>query len=118
MKGTAFSFVLLALVVVPGLASSWSARASSERSQDQKLALVQALKTWSKQIYNLPLQHMERSQRCMDAAQSISALKDCRKSIRKARKSQRQDCRAHLNQVREDIGLSGRQTKKRRKQQV
>lgn len=52
MKRTALSCVLLALVVVPVLASSRSVQASSKRSQDQEQALVQAHKTWSQQSYN------------------------------------------------------------------
>ena len=116
MKRTAFSCVLLALGVVPVLASSRSVQASSKRSQDQ--ALVQAHKTWSQQTYDRRLDLIERRQRCVDAAQSFSALKDCRRSSRKARQSLRQERRAYLNQVREEIGLPARQTKKRRKQQV
>ena len=101
-----------------GLASSRFAQASSERSQDLEQALVQALKTWPKQNYNRRLDPMERRQRCVGAAPSISTLRDCRKSIRKARKSLRQDHRAYWNQEREDIGLPARQTKKGCKQQV
>ena len=118
MKRTAFSCVLLALVVVPVLASSRSVQASSKRSQDQEQALVQAHKTWSQQTYDRRLALMEHRQRCVDAAQSFSALKDCRRSSRKARQSLRQERRAYLNQVREEIGLPARQTKKSRKQQV
>ena len=69
MKRTAFSCVLLALVVVPVLASSRSVQASSKRSQDQEQALVQAHKTWSQQTYDRRLALMERRQRCVDAAQ-------------------------------------------------
>ena len=98
-----------------GLASSRSAQAASKRSQDQEQALVQAHKNWSQQTYNRRLDLVELRQRCVDAAQSISALKDCRKSSRKDRKSLRKDRLAYLNQVREDIGLPARQTKKRRR---
>ena len=44
-------------------------------------------------------------QRCVDAAQSISDLKDCRQRKKQARKSLKQDRRALMNQVREDVGL-------------
>ena len=118
MKRTAIPPVLLALLVMPGLASSRSAQAASKRSQDQEQALVQAHKNWSQQTYNRRLDLVELRQRCVDAAQSISALKECRKSSRKDRKSLRKDRLAYLNQVREDIGLPARQTKRRRKQQV
>ena len=90
----------------------------SKRSQDQEQALVQAHKTWSQQTYNWRLDLMESRQRCVDASQSFSALKDCRRSSRKARQSLRQERRAYLNQVRDEIGLPALQTKKRRKQQV
>ena len=118
MKRSALSLALLALLVVPGVESSRSVQAASKRSQDQEQALVQARKNWSKQTYNQRLELMQRSQRCVDAAQSSRALKDCRKQKKQARKSIQQDRRAYLNQVREYVGLPARPKKKRRKQPV
>ena len=79
---------------------------------------MQAHKNWSKQTFNQRLELMQRSQRCVDSAQSIRALKDCRDRYKQARRFLRQDRRAYLNQVREDVGLPARPKKKRRKQQV
>ena len=118
MKRSALPLALLALLVVPGVESSRSVQAAAQPSQGQEQALVQAHKNWSKQTYNQRLELMQRSQRCVDAAQSIRALKDCRKRHKEARKSLRQDPRAYLNQVRDDVGLPARQMRKRRKQQV
>ena len=65
----------------------------------------------------LCLELLQGTQRCVDAAESISDLKDCRQRKKQARRSLRQDRRAYLNQVREDVGLPLRQ-KKRWKQKV
>ena len=118
MKRSALPLALLALLVVPGVESSRSVQAAAQPSQGQEQTLVQAHKNWSKQTYNQRLELMQSSQRCVDAAQSIRALKDCRKRHKEAWKSLRQDRRAYLNQVRDDVGLPARQMRKRRKQQV
>ena len=98
--------------------SSRPAQAASRLSQDQEQALVQAHQNWSQRTYNQRLQLMQSRQRCVTAAQSISALKDCRQRHQKARKSLRQDRRAYLNQVRQEVGLPARPMKQRRKQRV
>ena len=108
MKRSALSLALLALLVVPGVESLRSVQAASRRTQDQEQALVQAHKNWSQQTYNQRLELMQRSQRCVDGARSIRALKDCRKRHKQARRSLRQDRRAYLNQVRDDVGLPAR----------
>ena len=118
MKRSALPIALLVLLVVPEVELSRSVQAAAKPSQDQEQALVQAHKNWSKQTYNQRLELMQRSQRCVDAAESSRALKDCRKQKKQAQKSLKQDRRAYLSQVMEDIGLPARQTKKRRKQQV
>ena len=118
MKRSALSLALLALLAVPGLESSGSVQAAIILSQDKEQALVQAHKNWSQQTHNQRLELMQRSQRCVDAAQSISALKDCRKRHKQARRSLRQDRRAYLNQVKKDVGLQARQMRNRRKQRV
>ena len=104
MKRSALPIALLVLLVVPEVELSRSVQAAAKPSQDQEQALVQAHKNWSQQTYNRRLDLVELRQRCVDAAQSISALKECRKSSRKDRKSLRKDRLAYLNQVREDIG--------------
>lgn len=86
-----------------------SAQASSKRSQAQEQALVQAHKNWSRQTINQRLELLQSMQRCVDAAQSISDLKDCRQRKKQARRSLKQDRRALMNQVREDVGLLIRQ---------
>ena len=118
MKRSVLSLALLALLVVPGVESSRSVQAAAKPSQDQEQALVQAHKNWTKQTYNQRLELMQSSQRCVDAAQDIKALKDCRKRHKQARKSMSQERRAYLNQVRDDVGIPACQMRKRRKQQV
>ena len=118
MKRSALPIALLGLLVVPGVESCRSVQAASKRSQDQEQALVQAHKNWTKQTYNQRLELMQSSQRCVDAAQDIKALKDCRQRHKQARKSLRQDRRAYLNEVRNDVGLPARQMRKPRKQQI
>ena len=118
MKRSALAIALLVLLVVPEVELSRSVQAAAKPSQDQEQALVQAHKNWTKQTYNQRLELMQSSQRCVDAAQDIKALKDCRQSHKQARKSLRQDRRAYLNEVRNDVGLPARQMRKRRKQQV
>ena len=118
MKRSALSLALLGLLVVPGLESSRSVQAAAKPSHDQEQALVQAHKNWSKQTYDQRLELMQRSQRCVDAAHDIKALRDCSKRHKQARRSLRQDRWAYLNQVRNDVGLPARPKKKRRKQLV
>ena len=118
MKRSALPLLCLALLAVPGAELSRSAQASSKGSQAQEQALVQAHKNWSRQTINQRLELLQSTQRCVDAAQSISDLTDCRQRKKQARRSLRQDRRAYLNQVRNDVGLPARLKKKRRKQQV
>ena len=118
MKRSALPLALLVLLVGPEGELSRSVQAAANPSEDQEQALVQAHKNWTKQTYNQRLELMQSSQRCVDAAQDIKALKDCRQSHKQARKSLRQDRRAYLNEVRNDVGLPARPKKKRRKQQV
>ena len=117
MKRSALPLLCLALLAVPGAEWTRSAQASSKRLQAQEQSLVQAHKNWSRQTINQRLELLQSTQRCVDAAQSISDWKDCRQRKKQARRSLKQDRRAYLNQVREDVGLPLRQ-KKRRKQQV
>ena len=118
MKRSALPIALLVLLVVPEVELSRSVQAAAKPSQDQEQALVQAHKNWTKQTHNQRLELMQSSQRCVDAAQDIKALKDCRQRHKQARTSLRQDRRAYLNEVRNDVGLPARQMRQRRKQQV
>ena len=52
-------------------------------------------------------------QRCIDAAASADALKMCRREMKQARKSLKQDYRAHMNKVRNQLGLPARTGNKR-----
>lgn len=117
MKRSALPLLCLALLAVPGAEWTRSAQASSKRLQAQEQSLVQAHKNWSRQTINQRLELLQSTQRCVDAAQSISDLTDCRQRKKQARRSLRQDRRAYLNQIREDVGLPLRQ-KKRWKQKV
>ena len=117
MKRSALPLLCLALLAVPGAELSRSAQASSKRLQAQEQSLVQAHKNWSRQTINQRLELLQSTQRCVDAAQSISDWKDCRQRKKQARRSLKQDRRAYLNQIREDVGLPLRQ-KKRWKQKV
>ena len=105
MKRSALPLLCLALLAVPGAEWTRSAQASSKRSQAQEQALVQAHKNWFRQTTNQRLELLQSTQRCVDAAQSISDLKDCRQRKKQARRSLKQDRRALMNQVREDVGL-------------
>ena len=112
MKRSALLLLCLALLAVLGAEWTRSAQASSKRLQAQEQALVQAHKNWSRQTINQRLELLQSTQRCVDAAQSISDLTDCRQRKKQARRSLRQDRRAYLNQIREDVGLPLRQRKR------
>ena len=62
------------MLVVPGVEPSRSVQAAVKTTQEQEQALVQAHINWSKQTHNQLLELMQRSQRCVDAAQSIREL--------------------------------------------
>ena len=90
-----------------------SALAGRDRSPDQETALLQARKTWSKDNYRRRLDLLQSHQRCIDAAASADALKQCRQQMKKTRKSLKQDYRAYMNKVRNQLGLPERTGKKR-----
>ena len=48
---------------------------------------------------------------CVDAASSLDEFKMCRKDKKKARKSLKQDYRADMNKVRNQLGLKARARK-------
>ena len=75
--------------------------------------LFQVCKTWAKDNYKRRLELLQSQQRCIDAAASADALKTCRRQMKKARKSFKQDYRAYVNKVRNQLGLPARTGNKR-----
>ena len=100
------SFALAALLVVPSIMRVPSALAERNRSSDEDTALFQARKTWSKDSYRRRLDLLQSHQRCIDAATSRDAMKQCRQQKKQARRSLKQDHRAYMNKVRNQLGLS------------
>ena len=109
---TAF-LALAALLVVPATTMLPSALAGRDRSPDQETALLQARKTWSKDSYRRRLDLLQSHQRCIDAAASRDAMKQCRQQTKKAKKSLKQDHWAFMNKVRNQLGLPENTGKKR-----
>ena len=99
-----------------------SAAAGRDLSPEQSQVLFQARKTWAKDNYKLRLELLQSQQRCIDAAASADALKTCRRQMKKTRKSLKQDYRAYVNKVRNQLGLPAHTGNKRdakgRKSQV
>ena len=75
--------------------------------------LFQARKTWAKDNYKLCLELLQSQQRCSEAAASADALKTCRRQMNKTRKSLKQDYRAYVNKVRNQLRLPARTGNKR-----
>ena len=99
------SFALAALLVVPSIMRVPSALAERNRSSDEDTALFQARKTWSKDSYRRRLDLLQSHQRCIDAAMSRDAMTQCRQQKKQARRSLKQDHRAYMNKVRNQLGL-------------
>ena len=113
MRLSTASFALAALLAVPATTMVTSALAGRDRTPEQGTALFQARKTWSKDSYQRRLELLQSQQRCIDAAASADALKTCRQEMKKARKSLKQDHRAYMNKVRNQLGLPENTGKKR-----
>ena len=109
---TAF-IVLAAVLAVPVISTASSAAAGRDLSPQQSQALFAARKTWVKDNFKRRLELLQSQQRCIDAAASADALKTCRREMKKARKSLKQDYRAHMNKVRIQLGLPDRTGNKR-----
>ena len=107
------SLALAALMAAPVMTMTPSAVAGRDLSPEQSQVLLQARKTWFKDNYQRRLDLLESHQLCVDAAASANALKTCRKDMKKARKSLKQDYRAYVNKVRNQLGLPARTGKKR-----
>ena len=113
MRISTASLALAAVLAVPVISTASSAAAGSDLSPEQSQVLFQARKTWSKDNYQRRLELLQSQQRCIDAAASADALKTCRRQMKKARKSLKQDYRAYVNKVRNQLGLPARTGKKR-----
>ena len=108
MRISTASLALVAVLAAPVITVASSAAAGRELSPEQSQVLFQARKTWSKDNYQRRLELLQSQQRCIDAAASADALKTCRQEMKKARKSLKQDYRAHMNKVRNQLGLPAR----------
>jgi len=113
MRKSTASLALAAVLAAPIVAMAPSAIAGRDRTPEQATALFQARKTWSKDSYQRRLALVRTHQRCVDAAASAEALKVCRQEKKKARKSLKQDHRAYMNKVRNQLGLPENNGKKR-----
>ena len=107
--------VLLTLLAMPFSVSAASDRTGRAGvSPEQKQALFQAKKTWSKDSYNRRLELLQSNQRCIDAAETSTAIKTCQKESKQAKRSIRNDRRVYINDVREQVGLPALEQKQRR----
>ena len=113
MRISTASLALVAVLAAPVITVASSAAAGRELSPEQSQVLFQARKTWSKDNYQRRLELLQSQQRCIDAAASADALKTCRQDMKKARKSLKQDYRAYMNKVRNQLGLPARTGNKR-----
>ena len=107
--------LLFTLLAVPLSVSAASERMGGNGvSAEQKQALFQAKKTWSQDSYNRRLELLKTNQRCIDAAETSTAMKTCRKQSKQAKRSFRNDRRVYLNDVREKVGLPALEERQRR----
>ena len=114
MRITSASLALAAVLAAPVITTmAASAAAELDLSPEQSQALFQARKTWAKDNYQRRQELLQSQQRCIDAAASADALKACRREMKKARKSLKQDYRAYMNKVRNQLGLPARTGNKR-----
>ena len=105
MRISTASLALAAVLAAPLITMASSAAAGRDLSPEQSQALFQTRKTWAKDSYQRRLELLQSQQRCIDAAASADALKTCRREMRKARKSLKQDYRATIDKVRNQLGL-------------
>ena len=113
MRISTASLALVAVLAAPVITTAPSAAAGGDFSPEQSQALFQARKTWAKDNYKRRLELLQSQQRCIDAAASRDALKQCRQQKKQARKSLKQDYRAYMNKVRNQLGLPARTGSKR-----
>ena len=113
MRISTATLALAAALASPLITMASSPAAESDLSPEQSQALFQARKTWAKDNYQRRQEFLQSQQRCIDAAASADALKMCRREIKQVRKSLKQDYRAHMNKVRNQLGLPARTGNKR-----
>ena len=113
MRISTASLTLAAVLAAQLITVASSAAAGRDLSPEQSQALFQVRRTWSKDNYQRLLALLQSQQSCIDAAASADALKTCRREMKKARKSLKQDYRAHMNKVRIQLGLPDRTGNKR-----
>ena len=108
MRISTASLTLAAVLAAQLITVASSAAAGRDLSPEQSQALFQARKTWSKDNYQRRLELLQSYQGCIDSASSMQEFKACRKDKKKARKSLKQDFRAYMNKVRNQLGLPAR----------
>ena len=113
MRISAASLALAAALAAPVITMASSPAAERDLSPEQSQALFQARKTWANDNYQRRQELLQSHQRCIDAAASADALKTCRREMKQARRSFKQDYRAHMNKVRNQLGLPARTGNKR-----
>ena len=113
MRISTASLALAAVLAAPVITIAPSDAAGRDESPAQAEVMFQARKTWSKNNYQRRLALLQSQQSCIDAAASADALKTCRQEMKKARKSLKQDYRATMNKVRNQLGLPARTGNKR-----
>ncbi|MCB4400432.1 hypothetical protein [Synechococcus sp. MU1625] len=107
------SLALAALMAAPFMTMAPSAVAGRDQSPEQSQVLFQARKTWFKDNYQRRLDLLQSHQLCIDAAASAVELKTCRQQKKNAQKFLKQNYRAYVNKVRNQLGLPARTGKKR-----
>jgi membrane-bound lytic murein transglycosylase len=113
MRISTASLALSAALAAPLITMASSPAAERDLSPEQSQALFQARKTWAKNNYQRRQELLQSQQRCIDAAAFADALNACRRQMKKARKSLKQDYQAHMNKVRNQLGLPARTGTKR-----
>ena len=105
MRISTTTLALAAALAAPVITMASSPAAERDLSPEQSQALFQARKTWAQDNYKRRQELLQSQQRCIDTAASADALKTCRREMKRARKSLKQDYRAHMNKVRNQLGL-------------
>ena len=105
MRISTTTLALAAALAAPVITMASSPAAERDLSPEQSQALFQARKTWAQDNYKRRQELLQSQQRCIDTAASADALKTCRREMKQARKSLKQDYRAHMNKVRNQLGL-------------
>ena len=113
MRISTASLALASVLAAPVITLASSAAPEPDLTPEQSQALFQARKTWAKDNVQRRSELLQSQQRCIDAAASADALKTCRREMKKARKSLKQDDRAYMNKVRNQLGLPARTGNKR-----